>query len=259
MTRAVETVAILTYHSISNEPGPTSIAPELFRAQMEAISAAGVDVASLDDVDLWMKGKREFDRRTAAITFDDAFRDFADAAYPVLEKLKFPATVFVPTSAVGGAENWKGANDNARPLMGWDEMFELSRSGVSFGSHTRRHCDLTTISEADLEKELDISRREIEERLGRASPHFAPPYGRSNPAVRSAIARHYTLSVGVELGEARRTSPIYDLPRIEMFYYRDINRWREFLEGRGGAYLAARKVARAFRERLSGVLRRGHY
>lgn len=259
MSGAVETLPILTYHSISNEPGPTSIAPEVFAAQMEAISDSGAAVVSLDDVERWIKGERDFDRRTVAITFDDAFRDFAEAAFPVLDRLKFPATVFVPTAIVGGAENWVGANDDARALMGWDEIAALAGRGVSFGSHTRTHADLTTLDEAGLDDQLSASRRELEDRLGKPAPHFAPPYGRSNPAVRSAIALRYSLSVGVRLGEARRSSPICDLPRIEMFYYRDAGRWREFLSGRGGPYLNARRFARGLRDAVTGAARPRRY
>lgn len=256
MEGAVDSLPILTYHSISNEPGPTSIAPEIFRAQMDAVSEAGVDVVSLGEAESWLAGKLDFHRRTIAITFDDAFRDFATAAFPVLEEYGFPVTVFVPTSAVGGVETWAGANDDVRPLMSWEEIGALADKGVSFGSHTRRHCDLTTLGEAELDGELAASRSELEDRLGRPAPHFAPPYGRSSPAVRKAIARHYSLSVGVKLNEARRSSPIHDLPRIEMFYFRDARRWRAFLDGGGRTYFQARRAARALRETVSGALRR---
>lgn len=259
MEGAVETLPILTYHSVSNEPGPTSIAPEIFRAQMEAIAEAGIDIVGLDQVERWIGSKLDFQRRTMALTFDDAFRDFATTAFPVLEKFGFPVTVFVPTSAIGGVENWAGANDNARPLMNWDEVRALADKGVSFGSHTSRHCDLTTLGEAELDEELAGSRRELEKRLGRPAPHFAPPYGRSNPAVRAAIARRYSLSVGVNLDEARRSSPIHDLPRVEMFYFRRLENWRAFLEGKARAYFQTRRAARGLREFVSGVMRRQAY
>lgn len=259
MAGGISSLPILTYHSISNEPGPTSIAPDDFAAQMAEIEAAQVDVIDLATAEKWVRGEHELTRRAVAITFDDAFRDFADAAFPVLKGMDFPATVFVPTSVVGGEENWLGANDNARPLLDWTAIRALSEEGVAFGSHSRRHCDLTKLSDAELNEELASSRAELETRLGKAAPHFAPPYGRSDQRVRSAISRHYTLSVGVRLDEARRDSPIDDLPRIEMFYYRDLNRWRAFLERRGGVYLQARKAARSMRNAVTGAMRRSAY
>lgn len=253
MERAGKTLSILTYHSISNEPGPTSIEPGVFRAQVEALAEMEVGVVGLDQVARWMAGDFELPRPAVAITFDDAFRDFADAAFPVLERHGFSACVFAPTAIVGGSENWVGANRPSRALMGWDDIRALSRKGVEFGSHTRRHRDLTTLDEAELEDELAGSRRDLEDALGRPAPHFAPPYGRSNAAVRAAIARHYSMSVGVRLDRATRDSPIHDLPRVEMHYYRDTRRWRAFLEGRGSLYFQARRAARGLREAATGI------
>lgn len=248
MTLTFDTAPILTYHSISHEPGPTSISPEIFQTQIEAIKNFGVEVVGLGEIKSWISGEREFTRRTIAITFDDAFLDYKEVAFPILNKCGIPSTVFVPTSLVGGKENWKAANKKPRPLMSWEDIEELSKSGVDFGSHSRWHHDLTLLGEAALEEELAESRRALEEKLGMPVRHFAPPYGRNNELVRKIAARHYSLSVGVSLGEARRTSPIQDLPRIEMYYYRDFNQWRAFLEGKGSLYMQMRRAARCLRE-----------
>ena len=250
MRRKVTTAPILTYHSISNEPGPTSIPPEIFLAQMEAIGELGVNVVGLDEIEDWISGGREFSRRTVAITFDDAFLDFKETAFPILESRGFSSTVFVPTSLVGSSENWIGANNSARQLMSWDDIGELSKKGVSFGSHSERHVDLTLLEDVALEEDLSKSRRDLETRLDKPAPHFAPPYGRSDNKVLQAIARHYSLSVGVSLDEARQDSPIHDLPRIEMYYYSDISRWRAFLSGKGCVYLQLRRAARGLRGAL---------
>lgn len=253
---AVASVSILTYHSISDEPGPTSIPAETFHAQMTAIAELGVNVVSLDQVERWRRGEVSFDRRSVAITFDDAFRDFADAAFPTLARLGFASCVFVPTSVVGGIENWIGANHPPRALMDWSAIRRLSDAGVAFGSHTRTHVDLTTLGDAELDAELSASRRALEDMLGKPVAHFAPPYGRSNPKVREAIKGHYSLSVGVRFADASRRSPIHDLPRIEMHYYREPARWRAFLQRRGGAYFQTRRAVRGLREAAEGAARR---
>ena len=254
MSGDVASAPILTYHSISDEPGPTSIPPAVFAAHMSAVAESGVIVVGLDAIERWLAGKERFARRTIAITFDDAFEDFAEAAFPILKKHGFRATVFAPTARLGGVEDWSGANASPRRLMDWTTVRALAADGVDFGSHARTHPDLTMLDAAALENELSGSRRELEDRIGRAAPHFAPPYGRSNAAVREAIGRHYLLSAGVRLGEARKSSPSFDLPRIEMHDYRNSGLWRGFLEGRGGVYLQARRAARNFRTAASRAL-----
>lgn len=255
MASLADRVSILTYHSISNEPGPTSIPPDLFRAQMENVAELGVKVVSLRAVEQWINGDLTLEGRTIAITFDDAFRNFAEAAHPVLHRLGFSATVFAPTALIGGVENWRGANRPGRTLLDWRELETLSRQGVTFGSHSRNHRDLTTLNAVELESELADSRRDLEDRLGEPAAHFAPPYGRVNRRVVDAIARHYSLSVGVRLGDARRSATVCDLPRIEMHYYRDRGRWRSFLNGEGTAYFQARRMARGTRNAIAGVAR----
>jgi peptidoglycan/xylan/chitin deacetylase (PgdA/CDA1 family) len=250
----IASAPILTYHSISDEPGPTSIPPAVFAAQMEAVAASGVVVVGLDAIERWLGGNERFPRRTIAITFDDAFEDFARAAFPILKKHELRATVFAPTARLGGVEDWSGANASPRRLMDWTTVRALAADGIEFGSHARTHPDLTTLDAAALEDELSGSRRDLEDRIGMAVRHFAPPYGRSNAAVREAIGRHYLLSAGVRLAEARKSSPSFDLPRIEMHYYRNIGLWRDFLEGRGGVYLQARRAARNFRATASRAL-----
>lgn len=245
-------IPILTYHSISSDAGPMSIPADIFAAQMEAVAEIGVDVAPLDTAVAFVKGEAMVDRRTIAITFDDAFADFAGAAFPVLERRKFAATVFVPSALAGARENWPGGNMPGRPLMSWNEMRSLSGAGVSFGSHARTHPDLTALDPVRLRSEVEDSRRDIEEALQVEVRHFAPPYGRSNEAVRAAIARCYASSSGVRFHEAAVGSPVFDLPRIEMHYFRDIRRWRSFLAGQR-LYFRTRQALRGVREALAGT------
>ena len=50
--------------------------------------------------------------RSIMLTFDDAYRDFAEAAWPVLGRLGIPATLFVPTAFP----------DTDRPFW-WDRLY----------------------------------------------------------------------------------------------------------------------------------------
>lgn len=244
-------IDILMYHSISDAGGPTSIEPEIFRDQMQAIADEGIPVISLDDLIEARSGRKPIADYSIIITFDDGFRDFLDAAAPVFDRLKFPVISYLPTGCMGGFENWWGANDPARPLMSWDEIQDLQARGFQFGSHTISHPDLNALNSIDLFDEVSQSKKELESRLGAPVHHFAPPYGVADHLARTTVERLYKTSVGTRFDRATLDCDIVDLPRIEMFYYRNQKHWVDHIQGKGSTYMRRRKTMRQAREAVS--------
>lgn len=243
-------VDILMYHSISDRGGATSIAPSVFEMQMARLAQSGVPVITMDDLAAARAGALALPPRSVVITFDDGFTDFGDVAWPIMRSYGFRPIVYLPTGFIGRAEGWRGIADPPRLLMGWDRIAELAGEGVLFGSHTVSHPDLTELAPGPLADELTLPQREIATRLGGTVAHFAPPYGRASPGVRAAIARLYATSVGTRLASAKASADIHDLPRLEMFYFTDPDRWANHLAGRGDGYLAVRRMMRAVKSRL---------
>ena len=239
---------VLTYHSISEAPGPTNIPVETFRMQMTILAAEGYASMTLQDFLDW-RGGAPFERR-ALITFDDAFLDFREAAHPVLRSHNFTSVVFVPTQRLGGTEAWDGADDPARPLMSWDHIEALADDRVEFGSHSLHHADLTAIPSAVRHDEIDQSGTELARHLGRPTRSFAAPYGRVNAAVLADLRSRYEVAFGTRLDRPRRSDDPVDIPRIEMHYFREAARWRDFLRGQDG-YFQARRALRGARETLA--------
>ena len=65
---------------------------------------------------------------------------------------------------------------------------EIVARGHTVGSHGFSHCDLTTLSAAEMERELVRSRHAIRAATGREAVLFRPPGGRYNATVRQAAA-----------------------------------------------------------------------
>lgn len=242
------TVNILMYHAISDAAGPTNIDVATFRGQMDALAAGGYQPVSLVKLAAWHQGRDELPPRAIVITFDDGFADFGGQAAPILLDRGWSATVFLPTGHLGGPENWSVSDGSARQLLTWAQVENLAARGIDFGGHSVSHADLTKLVSTDLEREIRQSYQDIENHLGRAPIGFAPPYGRANGAVRAAIGKWFRLSVGTRLQRTTRDCDILDLPRIEMHYFRDLTRWKAYLDGRAEIYFESRRALRYMRQ-----------
>ena len=95
--------AILNYHrvlpsnKIDNSLVNISVSTDNFIRQLNYLKN-NFDIISLDDLLLHLKNKsNEF---KIAITFDDGYSDNLDYAYPILEKFKAPATIYIITKFI---------------------------------------------------------------------------------------------------------------------------------------------------------------
>jgi peptidoglycan/xylan/chitin deacetylase (PgdA/CDA1 family) len=237
---------ILTYHSLDSTASVVSVPPQTFQVQMEWLARAGMPVVSLADI-----------RETpgaVALAFDDGFRNFFEHAFPVLQKYGFPATVFVISEFCGRRNDWPSQPRNTGvpifELMRWSEVEQVAQSGITIGCHTATHPRLSRLSEAEIENELSMSRASIEEHTGRVVDAFAYPYGDSTPAIRGAVGRHFRLACGTRLAFVSPNSDILDLPRIDVYYFRNQFWFRGLGRWHGAGYLAIRGLLRGLRHGL---------
>ena len=54
---------------------------------------------------------------------------------------------------------------------------EMSKNGMVIGSHSLTHKNLTELSEAELDRELRVSKEIIEDKIGNQVNNFSCPYG----------------------------------------------------------------------------------
>jgi len=178
LRRRKPAVPVLMYHSVSTDLGARSgpyyrvvTSPARFRRQMYLLHEHRYRAMGLSEA-LASAGERDEVSRRVVITFDDGFRDFLTESWPILAELGFGAIVFLPTAFIGASRRcFKG-----RECLTWSEVRQLHGQGVSFGSHTLSHPVLHSLPWAEVRRELQESREQIEEALGAPVTTFAHPY-----------------------------------------------------------------------------------
>ncbi len=114
---------VLTYHRIVEPgdgtlyPGVVSCTPQVFERQVRAL-VSRFRVISLPEAVAALRGRAALPPRALLLTFDDAYRDFAQHAWPVLRSQGLPAALFVPTG-------FPGRTDRA---FWWDRLYRAFAS-----------------------------------------------------------------------------------------------------------------------------------
>jgi peptidoglycan/xylan/chitin deacetylase (PgdA/CDA1 family) len=95
--------------------------------------------------------------------------------------------------------------ENERTMLSWEEIREMGRHGISFGSHTSEHQILTQIDLADAAREIKGSMAQLRGSELNYVPVFCYPNGRYNDAIRSLVMEAgYSAAVTTRLGRQSR-------------------------------------------------------
>lgn len=206
-------------------------------AQLSWLRMRGTHVASLAELLSFPPGWE----RACAITVDDCLKSAFTHLFPLIRDAGF-AALFLPVVGAVGHRGW----------VGWDDLMEMQRAGMEIGSHGLSHADLTAISPDEARREIEDSKRILEERLGVRVRYFSLPGGFYSQGIRDLVAgAGYDALCGSACG--------YVTPRSDRFKLK-----RFCLGGNDGAAIVsavtARRprrllVARVMRERGKDFLR----
>ena len=167
---------VLVYHHISDmKSGPMFVSPKAVEKQFTYLREQGYHVIALRElVDCMEKGSI-LPSKAVVLTFDDRWVSQYKYAFPLLKKNGYTATFFVPTAM------------DIQLCSTWDQLREMSKSGMAIESHTRTHPYLTrTWADAALALELEGSFATIKKEIGIEPQFLAYPYGMSDTRVEAA-------------------------------------------------------------------------
>lgn len=198
-------VVFLIYHSVAGRlPLELDLPCDVFEWQLERLADQGAVIAYDEAVDCLSTGRMPPSRRFV-LTFDDGYLDFYTHVYPLLERLRLPAILFVTTGFVDDrvAYPLMARPDLPAAPVTWPMLAEMAASPwVTLGSHTHTHPLLAGLPPDRLEDELVRPIRRFEEMLGIRPRHFAYPRAVWQEEVVAQVARYYDTAVIGGVGDS---------------------------------------------------------
>jgi peptidoglycan/xylan/chitin deacetylase (PgdA/CDA1 family) len=224
----MQNLLILGYHKIEVVCStPISVSLRDFESQMEFLSSRGWQCLTLKELyGRYLDNGGSVAEKTFVVTFDDGYEDNYDLAFSVLKSLDLRATVFLIVRYVSQILEDGRVSGSGRPerFLTWDQIYEMQKYGIEFGSHTLTHGKLTELSPHAAYHEIKESKSQLEAKLGEPIISFCYPKGAFNDAiVNMAMEAGYKLAV-VTPPEPNIGEQPYSLHRIGV--YEKDSAWR---------------------------------
>lgn len=197
---------IMMYHSVgyTEELKSNTVSPQNFEWQMAYLKDHRYRVLSFDELVRLTVNGEPLPRKSVVITFDDAYEDNYTYAFGILKKYGYPAIIFSPSDLIGQKE-----------YLNWEQVREMAKSGITFGSHTRLHSYLPDLSVEKQREEIIGSKRVLEEHLGAAVDYFAYPIGGFSESIKQIVKEAgYKGAAATNRGYDRFNKDVFELNRI---------------------------------------------
>ena len=224
---------VLYYHRIDTDRHRSCVHPIQFARQMEYLATHEYRVVPLDAMYHDLAAGRTPPQRSVALSFDDGFADNYTQAFPILQQYDFPATIFLTVNFIGtkGLPVLTDKGYVPAPLS-WEQVAEMDRSSMTFGSHTLTHPTLSQVSRAEVKKEVCLSRTILQEKLGHDVSLFCYPRGAFTQEVKEAVCQAgYYGACSILPGAIQRDSDRYALPRTYIGQDDTVEDFRKKLRG----------------------------
>ena len=209
-------IPILMYHHFADEGTPgTIISARVFENQLKALSDAGYNAISFEELRGYVHDGAALPERPFVITIDDGYLSVYETAYPILARYNMKATVFI-IGVSHGKSLYKDTQHQIIPRFGDAEAQEMVRSGLisiqshSFDMHQHEPFETGPYRKGILQREdesdeeytgafksdFEQAAAQIEDMLGVRPFVFSYPFGLRNSAADKLLRE---MGVGVTL------------------------------------------------------------
>lgn len=222
--------------------GVTRVTPKQFEKQILFLIERGYSVQTLTEY--LRSGLPKPSEKRVCLTFDDAYAGIYTWAFPIMARYGLPGTLFVISGYCGGLNTWDVNIGWLRfRHLTWDQIKTLSNAGWEIGSHTVSHRDLTRLSPAELEFEINKSKQIIEQRISRKVSTFSYPFGKINSKVANEVkSAGYEFAVTMHMNTAKL--PIdFSIPRLGIYLFDTMFSFRHKVSGKAnGIHRATQRL-----------------
>lgn len=190
-------IPILLYHGVlDNTWGAATlfVKPSEFAKQMNYLKENDYTPIFVSEIDYAYAFSKPI-----IITFDDAYIDVYNNAFPILQKNNFKANIFVITGSIG---NNLYMNEEMIKTVDASNLIEI-------GSHTISHYKLAEKDAETIEKELKESKEVLEKILNKEVNTIAYPSGSFNSTVIEIAKKYYSYGLSTLIGKEQSNNINY--------------------------------------------------
>lgn len=215
-------IPVIAYHKIDAPTKDVRIrgaytSPKRFAKQISHLKKQGFVFYTASELIEYYLEHQRFPLKAIALTFDDGWKDNYTNAFRVLRGQGIKATIFLVPSCVGQVSSKVVAEgESAREHLSIEDIQEMSRHGIEFGSHSVNHKLLQRLEPQEVEYEVCESKRQIEDLVQQPCKVFAYPAGFFTETAQAAVRNAgYIAAFSSVYGPVEKLD-IYALNRTEI-------------------------------------------
>jgi len=183
-------IRVIMYNNVGDYPDAAmedGMPPQAFARDMTWLNTNGYRPVSLSDAFAMAEGPTPIEDKAITLTFDGGYRDANEYVAPILSRLGFPATFFVPHQVLGSSLTIGGV---AIPCMNTGGVNELISSGFELGAYLLGGRIYHESMQNDLIREIDEAADFFSKQLQIPLEYVSVREGIPGKAVRAVLQAH---------------------------------------------------------------------